>query len=348
MVNNTLNHHGIPGMKWGVRRFQNKDGSLTTAGKKRRGIIQTIKDNQADKKKQKQRTEALEKAREVKKTKAEEAAEKKRVLESGTAEEVLKYKGQLTNKELGDAYSRLNYERLITDISARESQAGAEKVDSLLSRTESTVNKIQRGVDTAQKSLDTYNKAAKIVNAMTKADLPTFEGNKKSKEAESALNKIVKSGTAEELTKQFGKLSSEQLKTATTRFANEKAIKGYADNEKAERQAAEAKSKVDKYNENWNKGVTEDSVRPTTYSKSGKDITDSKTDTKTKPEKVTGEVVGEGTSRSNIKNDSGYTKKDKPSDYYDPIDTTVSEARNSEPVKIGQNYIAGLLEDKSR
>lgn len=30
-----LEHHGIKGMKWGVRRFQNKDGSLTAAGKKR-------------------------------------------------------------------------------------------------------------------------------------------------------------------------------------------------------------------------------------------------------------------------------------------------------------------------
>ena len=30
-----LAHHGIKGMKWGVRRFQNEDGSLTSAGKKR-------------------------------------------------------------------------------------------------------------------------------------------------------------------------------------------------------------------------------------------------------------------------------------------------------------------------
>lgn len=28
-------HHGIKGQKWGVRRFQNADGSLTKAGKER-------------------------------------------------------------------------------------------------------------------------------------------------------------------------------------------------------------------------------------------------------------------------------------------------------------------------
>lgn len=31
----TLYHHGIKGQRWGIRRYQNVDGSLTPAGRKR-------------------------------------------------------------------------------------------------------------------------------------------------------------------------------------------------------------------------------------------------------------------------------------------------------------------------
>ena len=35
-MENELYHHGIKGMKWGIRRYQNKDGTLTAAGKKQK------------------------------------------------------------------------------------------------------------------------------------------------------------------------------------------------------------------------------------------------------------------------------------------------------------------------
>jgi hypothetical protein len=34
-MTNELYHHGIKGQKWGVRRYQNADGTLTSEGKKR-------------------------------------------------------------------------------------------------------------------------------------------------------------------------------------------------------------------------------------------------------------------------------------------------------------------------
>lgn len=34
-MSNELYHHGIIGQKWGIRRFQNKDGTLTDAGRER-------------------------------------------------------------------------------------------------------------------------------------------------------------------------------------------------------------------------------------------------------------------------------------------------------------------------
>lgn len=37
IYSSTLAHHGIKGQRWGVRRYQNADGSLTEAGKKKYG-----------------------------------------------------------------------------------------------------------------------------------------------------------------------------------------------------------------------------------------------------------------------------------------------------------------------
>jgi hypothetical protein len=50
-----LYHHGVKGMRWGVRRFQRKDGSLTSAGKKRYSDVDQSKVPVSEKKKSKHR-----------------------------------------------------------------------------------------------------------------------------------------------------------------------------------------------------------------------------------------------------------------------------------------------------
>lgn len=56
-----LYHHGVKGMRWGVRRYQRQDGSLTSAGRKRYSISEAVSKSKTKEKDYRKKLSSIEK-----------------------------------------------------------------------------------------------------------------------------------------------------------------------------------------------------------------------------------------------------------------------------------------------
>lgn len=114
-----LKHYGIKGMKWGVRRFQNSDGSLTSEGRKRYGSGD-LKEAQKKVDKGKAMVDGVKKTR----VKAAEKQHDKKIKDDLS---------KMSDAELRAIVNRLNMEERYTQVmKSRGVEAGKNRVDKVL------------------------------------------------------------------------------------------------------------------------------------------------------------------------------------------------------------------------
>lgn len=137
--NDYLMHHGIKGMKWGVRRYQNPDGSLTDAGRRRYDVGKPIKERakKAAKSIRKGAEAAADKAKSIYRTIDRYLA--KRAAKRGDAETFMKHTKNLTDEEIRSALNRISTIQTIDNLRAQRQKNNFDRFNRAVSSVKTSV-----------------------------------------------------------------------------------------------------------------------------------------------------------------------------------------------------------------
>lgn len=178
-------HHGIKGMKWGIRRFQPYRQGMKVAGGKVVGAAKKVKqrfkdigDARQQKKAAKAKAKSVKKAQATRKANANFEAEKKKAIESGSIEDLAKFKGKLTNEEYSKAFLRLQNEKKLSDMVAANQKTVWDTIDKGMS----IVQKVGGYANTIATAKENFTKLDKAFNG--ERDKDAEDAKKAIKEAE--------------------------------------------------------------------------------------------------------------------------------------------------------------------
>lgn len=145
-----LLHWGIKGMKWGVRRYQNKDGTLTAAGKKRYNAEMERLKNEEKILKNKEATRAKLAKLE---NKQKEIDERKKALNGDSGKKTVTKKAgdesepkrksvkDMSDEELSAVVRRAQLEKQYRDLNPQQISAGKKFFNTFIVPTATNVGK---------------------------------------------------------------------------------------------------------------------------------------------------------------------------------------------------------------
>ena len=191
-MENELYHHGVLGQKWGVRRYQNKDGSLTMAGKKRALRIQNDYTELTNNKKYRDRNGNMtyagrKKALALQNEYTNVTGKKHLIAFNNKTSKQTRQKSisEMSNQELQAKVDRLRLEKQLKDLTPEHKTAGQKFVGFVKDTSMSIIK------DKGTRILGDYvDKQVRDAIGLNKKD-PLTKSQKLAQDAKDAANKKV-------------------------------------------------------------------------------------------------------------------------------------------------------------